>query len=174
MKDHRSSNVVESPGAAHLFAASRAHRVAKVITSVRWCKNDVRSVEAMCRLSTVGLAMGTFRIWCQGEGLTAGVALQFARVLRAFSWASLAGCEFTECLDADYRTVRSMLARGGLSHLLADQTTSLTLERLCKEQRYVLNAHIIDDVLSICRQQEEGGLKPQDHSSSVENRPQKI
>jgi hypothetical protein len=129
------------------FVAHRAIRVARVIVSVRTSAEDVHSIEELCRRSPVGAAPSTFRDWCRGEGIRAAAALDLARVLRALHLSRTDGCAPSECLDADYRTIRNLIDRGGLSELLTSR--SITLRELCTTQRYVRNPTVIREVMQL-------------------------
>jgi hypothetical protein len=61
----------------------RAARLARVIASACESREDVRTAAELCRAAPVGVAAGTFRKWCSAEGIRAGQAVRFARVLRA-------------------------------------------------------------------------------------------
>jgi hypothetical protein len=129
------------------FVAQRAIRVARVIVSVRTSEDDVHSIDELCRRSLVGVAASTFRDWCRGEGIRAGAALDLARILRALHISLADGCLPSECLDADYRTIRALIDRGGLSELLTSRST--TMCELCLTQRYVSNPMIIREIVRL-------------------------
>jgi len=140
------------------FVAHRAIRVARVIVSVRTSVEDIHSIEELCRRSPVGAAPSTFRDWCRGEGIRAAAALDLARVLRAVHLSRTDGCAPTECLDADYRTIRNLIDRGGVSELLTSRST--TMRQLCTAQRYIRNSTVIREVLQLWPEDAASRLTP--------------
>ena len=121
-----------------------ASRIANVVLGFVRCDHDARSVEELCRCCGVGVAPGTLRDWCRREGVTAGDILDWARLVRATVLACREGCSFREFIDADSRTVRAMLDRGGLTDWASRDVTP---EGLCQQQRFVDNGVVVKEIL---------------------------
>ena len=129
------------------FEPHRAARLARVIVTAHYSESDVRTVAELSRASETGFAPGTFRSWCHAEGIKTSRVVDFTRVFRAVRLASEEGCPVAECLDADERTIRDLLGRGGVVELLT--SVPYGPEDFCHRQRYLTNRFVITEVLRI-------------------------
>jgi len=132
------------PGERRAFEAHRAMRLARVIVSASQSESDIRTVAELIQASNTGVAPGTFRSWCHAAGIKTSRIVSFTRVLRALRLASEEACTLTECLDADERTIRDLLVRGGLAELLTGPP--IEIEVFCQRQHYVTNRFLIAEV----------------------------
>ena len=124
----------------------RVERFARVLVSASHQGQDFRSVRAMCGASTVGIAAGTFRGWCRGVQVHAAEALGFTRILCALLSTRRTGGRVEDYLDADYRTVKALMARGGLC---PGQCDGLSIEDYCRSQRFIRNDRVIGAIVKL-------------------------
>lgn len=129
------------------FQPHRATRLARVIVSAHHSDSDVRTVVQVCRASNTGLAPGTFRSWCHAEGIRASRVVNLIRVLRALRLVAEEGCAVSETLDADERTIRNLLIRGGVADILA--SVPVSQEEFCRRQQYVDNRFVVREIVRL-------------------------
>lgn len=129
------------------FEPHRAIRLARVTVSSHHSESDIRTEAELCRASEKGLAPATLRSWCRAEGIKTSRVVDFVRVMRAVRFASAEGCAVGECLDADERTIRNLLVRGGLAELLTG--VPFGPEEFCHRQDYLTNRFVVAEVLRI-------------------------
>ena len=131
-----------SGSCAHWPTAPRAARLARVLADACSAPNDFRSVDELCRVTSLGVAPGTFRRWCDAESIHPREAVDFARLLRAVVLAERHGAEVSEWLDVDPRTFCALLNRGGVTELF-DRAVPGRWEFM-NRQRFVRNPHVLN------------------------------
>jgi hypothetical protein len=124
----------------------RAVRIARVLVSLATAELDAHSVDDLCRRSDVGVSRAAFRRWCADEGISAGSALTFARLLRALVLAREHGVSPLEWLDCDARSFRRALRVGGVRDLFVDGLP--TVATYLSRQQLIHNDLVLAEVRS--------------------------
>ena len=115
---------------------------------------DAHSIQALCRISPIGVAAPTFRRWCAKARIKAADVLRFARLLRAISLGAQKGTSPSVWMDLDPRTYRSLLLRAGLPWIGTDNRPNVVT--FIGSQQLLRNELILDAVRDVLAQSANG------------------
>jgi hypothetical protein len=137
---------VDMPGQSLVRHA--ANRWAEAVTAVLDCSFDPKTVAMWAQ--AIGLSEGALRDRCRVARCRPKRSLDLARVLRAVVQSRWHGWDPFNLLDiVSERTMKNLLRRGGMIHLLST-TSAPTVHEFLVAQRFVTNRPAIDAVAQRC------------------------
>lgn len=128
----------------------------------RWASAIIAGLDSACDPKTLslwgraaGAAGSTITAWCRAAGISPRESLYFCRMLRAVVLSRTEGWDPQNLLNiVDRRTLKAILAKGGLNDTLP------TLEGFLGNQRLVTQPKNVD---AIRRALNDSGVMPNDH-----------
>jgi hypothetical protein len=125
-----------------------ASRWAEGVTAVLDCSFDPKTVAIWAH--AIGVSEGTLRDRCRVARCRPKRSLDLARVLRAVVQSRRHGWHPFDLLDiVSERTMKNLLERGGVIHLLSTSNAP-TVHEFLLAQRFVTNRAAIDAVAERC------------------------
>lgn len=125
-----------------------ANRWADAVTAILDCSFDPKTVSMWAH--AIGVGEGTLRDRCRVARCRPKRSLDLARVLRAVVQSRRHGWDPFNLLDiVSERTMKNLLKRGGVIHLLSTSSAP-TVHQFLLAQRFVTNRPAVDAVVERC------------------------
>jgi hypothetical protein len=132
-----------------------ASRWAEGVTAVLDCSFDPKTVAMWAQ--AIGVSEGSLRDRCRVARCRPKRSLDLARVLRAVVQSRRHGWDLFNLLDiVSERTMKNLLNRGGVIHLLSTSRAP-TVHEFLLTQRFVTNRAAIDAVAERCTTATDAG-----------------
>jgi DNA-binding response OmpR family regulator len=129
---------------------SGIQRWADLVVTIVTASNDPRTIHDWARIA--GQSTATIESRCRAVHLSPKTSLDFARMLRAISLAHRLNLEIETVMDADPRTIRRLIRRGGLASDARHLTTVAALNAFLDHQQFVRDRAVLAAITALVAQ----------------------